>query len=61
MNLVFKIENDTIHFSLSSIGDEKIYQLPLYQDDLSGFKYFFAKMPIEYLHHDQRINRINWS
>ncbi|MHA3060049.1 HNH endonuclease [Acinetobacter sp. ANC 4636] len=54
--LNFKIEDDVIHFSFSSIGDEKIYQLPLYQDDLSGFKYFFAKMPIEYLHHDQRIN-----
>lgn len=54
--LSFKIEDDIIHFSLSSIGDEKIYQLPLYKDDLSGFKYFFAKIPIEYLHHDQRIN-----
>lgn len=52
----FKIENDAICFSFSILGDETIYSLPIYKDDLSGFKYFFAKMPIEYLHHDERIN-----
>ncbi len=42
--------------SLDATGDAAIQQLPLYEDHLSQLKYFFAELPIEYLHHDDRIN-----
>lgn len=55
-DLNFRIDGDTVHYTLSAVNDEKIYQLPLYEDELSGFRYFFAKLPIAYLRHDDRIN-----
>lgn len=50
-------ENDgVIKYSLSQTGDNSIYKERVYTDELSGFKYFFAELPIEYLFHDDRIN-----
>ena len=50
-------ENDgVIKYSLSHTGDNSIYKERVYTDELSGFKYFFAELPIEYLFHDDRIN-----
>jgi hypothetical protein len=37
-------------------GTEEKITLPLYEDKLSGMQYFFAVLPIELLHHDERIN-----
>ncbi len=54
--LRFKIEGKSIKFSFSEIGDNKVYEYPIFEDKLSGFKYFFGVFPIEYLHHDERIN-----
>jgi hypothetical protein len=45
-----------IRYALSEAGDPTIQDLPLYTDALSGMQYFFAVLPIEYLHHDDRIN-----
>lgn len=50
------IEDDLISFSFSNLGDNEIKSSPLYTDPLSGLKYFFAKLPIAYLFHDDRIN-----
>jgi len=49
-------ENQHAKYSLSATGDTTIYEVPLYKDSLSGMEYFFAVLPIEYLHHDDRIN-----
>lgn len=54
--LVFKQDGGDISYALSALGDENIYRVPVYLDELSGFRYFFAKLPIQYLAHDNRIN-----
>ncbi|MGH9510806.1 MAG: HNH endonuclease [Terriglobales bacterium] len=54
--LPLKIEDEEISFSFSEIGQSAIHKVPLYRDELSGLRYFFAMLPIEYLFHDDRIN-----
>jgi len=54
--LPLRQENGTIHFSLPSAGDNAIRQASLLNDKLSGMQSFFAYLPLEYLHHDDRIN-----
>jgi hypothetical protein len=41
---------------LPQIGKNEIQTIPLHKDELSGLRYFFAKLPIAYLFHDDRIN-----
>jgi hypothetical protein len=55
-NLRLRQKKSTIEFSFSEMGDNAIYVCPLYKDPLSEMKYFFTLLPIEYLHHDDRIN-----
>jgi hypothetical protein len=45
-----------VEFSLAEAGDSHIQSFPLYKDPLSGMEYFFANFPLQYLHHDDRIN-----
>lgn len=54
--LPVKVEDGAVSFSFPEIGRNEIVKVPLYTDDLSGFQYFFAKLPIGYLYHDDRIN-----
>ncbi|MGH8084475.1 MAG: HNH endonuclease [Lysobacter sp.] len=54
--LAFRIDDGAIHFALSAVGDEALRHVPVYLDGLSGFRYFFAEIPIQYLAHDDRIN-----
>lgn len=54
--LGFRIVDGVLKYSFSEIGDNKLYSVPIYKDDMSGFRYFFMKLPIEYLAHDSRIN-----
>ena len=55
---VIRLQNSggRIEFTLSATGDETIQSVPLYQDPLSGMRYFFGVFPLEYIHHDDRIN-----
>lgn len=54
--LTVKIEDQWAKYSFLEIGDNNIYRSPIYVDELSGMTYFFAKLPIAYLWHDDRIN-----
>jgi hypothetical protein len=49
-------KDGTVQLSFPELGKNDIVNIPLYRDDLSGMDYFFAKLPIQYLHHDERIN-----
>jgi HNH endonuclease len=50
------VEKSTIRFSISGGGGAPITTLPLCHDPLSQMDYCFATLPLEYLHHDSRIN-----
>ena len=54
--LRLKKEGGKIAFTFAECGDPSVRAVDLYRDTLSGMKYFFAVMPTEYLHHDDRIN-----
>jgi hypothetical protein len=49
-------EADQIEFAFAATGNTDIHRVPLYRDSLSGMQYFFAMVPLPYLHHDDRIN-----
>src|SRR5439155_1406890 len=54
--LPMEIQNATIRFAFPDLDDNEIRQVPIYKDELSGLRSFFAELPIEYLHHDDVIN-----
>ncbi len=55
-DLSMHLDGNAIKFSFPDVGDNAVYSSPIYIDELSGLTYFFAKMPITYLNHDDRIN-----
>ena len=56
LSLELDENNEIVKYSLSNGEDSRVYEERVYTDELSGFKYFFAELPIEYLFHDDRIN-----
>jgi hypothetical protein len=57
--LRLKVENGAARYSLDGVGDNRVHEAALYTDELSKQRYFFAKLPIAYLHHDDKINPRN--
>ena len=55
-DFAIKATDKTVSFSLPEIGRNEIVTLPLYEDALSGFHFFFAQLPIQYIHHDGKMN-----
>ena len=55
-DLKIDLNDNKINYSFSEIGDNQVYNSIVYTDNLSGFQYFFAVLPIEYIHHDDKIN-----
>ena len=49
-------DTDRVDFSFPEAGDNLVQSVPLQKDELSSAEYFFALVPIEYIHHDDRIN-----
>lgn len=58
-SLRVKVENGIVRYSLDDVGENRLYDAPLYTDDLSKQRYFFARLPIAYIHHDDKINPRN--
>ncbi len=54
--LPITINGDSIETTFSDIGQNEVKVLPVYEDDISGFRSCFINLPIEYLHHDDHIN-----
>ncbi len=50
------VDNDVVKYSFPNSGDNRIYQSNLLLDKLSGFKSFFAEIPLSYVFHDDKIN-----
>ncbi len=55
-SLRLKRNGSRIEFSFPHAGDNGIHMAPLYEDKLSGAQYFFALVPLKYIHHDDVIN-----
>ena len=55
-DLALRRSSDIVEMTCPEMGRNEIVTCPVYGDDLSGMDYFFCKIPIEYLHHDDRIN-----
>ncbi len=55
-NLTVRQDGDSVEFSFAEVGDVSIQCVKVHTDSLSGMRSFFATLPVEYLHHDDRIN-----
>jgi len=57
--LAFETAGDQVRMTFEANGDPAIRSVSLHTDPLSKQRYFFAELPIEFLHHDDRINPRN--
>jgi hypothetical protein len=58
-DLSFALEHGEIRYAFNELGDNAVRRASVFHDGLSGLHYFFAELPIAYLHHDDRINPRN--
>jgi len=56
LKVKFDEKRSIVKYSFEEIGIKEVFEEKVYLDQLSGFKYFFSVVPIEYLFHDDRIN-----
>ena len=54
--LGFKLTDKEMTYSMGEVGENELRKVPVYVDELSGFRFFFIKLPIQYLAHDKRVN-----
>ena len=54
--LHIRLSDSNVEFSFPDAGDNATHSAPLYRDKLSGLQYFFALVPLKYIHHDDVIN-----
>ena len=54
--LRLRLKRSHVEFSLPEARDNAIHTVPVHDDKLSGMRSFFGTFPLEYLHHDNRIN-----
>lgn len=54
--LGFTLDGAEVRYSLGEVGDNRVRTVEMLVDKLSGARSFFARLPIEYLHHDDKIN-----
>jgi hypothetical protein len=54
--LRIKIENGVVSYVAEAMNGSTPQTVPLCEGKLSGFRYFFALLPIDVIHHDERIN-----
>lgn len=52
----FTKENSTLKYSFSESGDNKVFETPIFEDELSKEDFAFIEIPIEYIFHDEIIN-----
>ena len=55
-DLPVAVDGRCLKISFPQIGENEIVACPVYEDELSGFRYSFLHVPIEYLYHDDHIN-----
>lgn len=53
---IYKNEGKSIKYSFSDIGDNNIYESPIFIDNLSKEEFTFVEVPLEYIYHDELIN-----
>lgn len=51
-----KINGSNLIYTLAEVGQFDSVSAPIWIDELSGMKTTFIRLPIEYLHHDEKIN-----
>jgi len=55
-DLTVNINEDLLKTAFSELDQQDVLSSPIYEDRISGFRYTFLNLPIEYLHHDDHIN-----
>lgn len=51
-----EIAGSQLRYSLAAMGRTDPMSAPIWTDSLSGMKFSFLQLPIEYFHHDDRLN-----